>query len=107
MNSSSNCSTLASIKVENDYVNFENKRLASVQRGIFKSDVITKAQLDEIHIFVLGKVKTHTRDIAELKNKIEKLSTRISTPNLAAAATTSAVPSAEGKKRLAPTPKQS
>lgn len=82
----------SSSKSDKKLINCQNKRLTCLSRGIAKDDAINKAQFEESIIQCLTKIKTNSKNITELRIKIEKLIERITTT------TTTATTGGGGKK---------
>lgn len=84
-------------KLDKKSINCRNKRITFLSKGIAKGDAINKAQLEESINSCLGKIKTISKNINELRHKIENLTVRITTPTSASAA------GIKPSKRITPT----
>lgn len=84
-----------------DAINCGGKRLEHVQKSLRKGDAVNKFQLDRVEIALLAKFKILRKDIDDLRNKLEKLTLRITTPSTLVAAAGAAA-AAAAKPSLVP-----
>lgn len=92
------------LKINSYIINCENRRLANLGRAIKKRDALTKEQFEEEHIHALSKIKTNTKEINKLREKIEKLSQRITTPSPPSSNVVSVTGTSSTFKRITPSP---